>query len=737
MPYPLRADINLNGYDYTLYQPPQRQNGASVANDQETNVVQISGEPVDVSEEPLVMDTFHLGFGYSWRLLMGTYAWAENADARFPRLVLPGPFVTEVTISGAGMPRCGQDYNGNFYVGAGRYVYRIPSGTGAPVQDWDLGAANVAWSMDTFLGDLYVGTSTGQASGSPPGPLQQNAAGTWSGGGPNRKAIAHAWYQTSGTGVGSTGGWQLIGSDTVSSVANCATGPMTAGNWGASISVGDTTYAINSLVSDQGHIYVAKTNGLHDVDGTTGFTPNLMPFYESFVDDDNGVSSLNANGSIYVNSLAGLLRLDVSGGSTTGRITTVTPGHGLPNETPIRGKMTAMATYGPWVIGSLYNGTDSYIMWGRDIMQGDAGTSPFGYGAGYGPSPSAIGPNPMLWHGGLVVLRGEICRMLAVSGLTSPPRLWIGSWGQQPTGAAVSNWDAPATFWDATPPAVWGASSAAHLRWCLIPRTENPMQDPEMTFVTDWHFHIRGEDWVHPETNKDLLQVDVQADALGGTNSLDINVGVDGGPDSLFGTATFSPTSSVVGASDVFGRRIAFDLEGHNNSAVPVILRSLIPRAQLRPAIRRVRTYDVILSEGNVDRFGGREITRPVSDYKKLEPLQWGGRVLLRDEFGESYDVLVLPPIQRKVVQLHGEAGKGTSEPVIIATLTLKLLAPDPPEANITPTVYWNDGTSVWDGHAYWSPPADYPPGVVITPLVYWNDVASVWDALRVNWSAP
>src|SRR5215467_1513210 len=115
--------------DLTLYQfsaPGQRQGqGSSV--DQETNAVQITGEPLDVSEEPLVMDTFHLGFGYSWRLLQGTYAYAENADCRFPRLVLPGPLMTEVTLpAGAGQPRCGQDYNGHIYVGAGRYVYRVP-----------------------------------------------------------------------------------------------------------------------------------------------------------------------------------------------------------------------------------------------------------------------------------------------------------------------------------------------------------------------------------------------------------------------------------------------------------------------------------------------------------------------------------------------------------------------------------------------------------------------------------
>ena len=203
MAYPLRESISLDGMDLTLYQfsaAGKRQSGSSV--DQETNTVQVTGEPVDVSEEPLVMDTFHLGFGYSWRLLSGTYAWAENADCRFPRLVLPGPHVTSTVLAGLTMsPRCGQDYNGHFYFGVGNQIWRVPGGTGTPVLDNTLTAGLVAWSMDTFLGNLYVGTSTSTNSLAAPGPLYQNAAGTWTGGGPNRKAIAHAWYQAAASGT--------------------------------------------------------------------------------------------------------------------------------------------------------------------------------------------------------------------------------------------------------------------------------------------------------------------------------------------------------------------------------------------------------------------------------------------------------------------------------------------------------------------------------------------------------
>jgi hypothetical protein len=134
-------------------------------------------------------------------------------------------------------------------------------------------------------------------------------------------------------------------------------------------------------------------------------------------------------------------------------------------------------------------------------------------------------------------------------------------------------------------------------------------------------------------------------------------------------------------------------------------VRAVMLRAQLRPALRRVRTYQVLLGEGNVDRFGGRDISRPLSDYQKLEPLQWGGRVKLRDEFGEGYDVLVLPPIERRVIYLRGESGKGTAEPVMVATLNLKILAQDPAWPVSWPPVYWDDNVSKYDTDAHWGSP--------------------------------
>lgn len=669
--FPLRDSIAVNGIDYTLFQHSSAARGQQArGGDDQQSIPELSGEPVDPSDEPLVMDTFHLGAFYSWRLLAGTYAYAQNGDARFPRLVLPGPYQNSVNLpSIADYPRCALQYGPDLYVGAGRYIYRIPGGVGTPAIDQDLGAGNVAWSMQTFGGALFCGTSVGATSSSAPGLLWQKAtpgAGGWTNTtGLFRKSLATAWYTAVGT-AGAVGAYQMIGQDTSSSVRNVATAPLTAANWGASIPIGDTTYGINRLIGDQTHVYIAKTNGLHDLDGVTGYTPNLMPFFAAGLDDENGIAGHSSGGEIYTAHLSGLFRMDVSG-SLSSRIVTVTPGHGLPNETPVRGKILASTSWGPWQIMAVYNGVDTYICWGRDIMQGDAGVSPFGYGYGYGPSPSAIGPSPMLWHGGLVYLPGQRCYLLYVSGLTSPARLWFGN-GQA-------------------------------LRWCLLPRTENPLQDSEYDYANQWSLWLPGQDWGHPATPKALLQVDVEADNFGAGASMVVNVNAEGGSYTQWGVANTSPQSQLPMVQPYTGRRIGVRLDGFNTTTSPAILRVLMPRAQVRVAVRMLRTYQILLGFGNQDRFGGFSIGRALDQFQVLQVLQTAGTVTLRDEFGETVTAMIIPPVQREVLYLRAEAGRDQNEPVLVATVQFKLLTP---AGAGSAALRWDDG-HLWDSGTIWT----------------------------------
>ena len=423
-----------------------------------------------------------------------------------------------------------------------------------------------------------------------------------------------------------------------------------------------------------------------------------MPFFAQGLDDRNGLAGHSSGGQIYTASLSGLFRLDVSGAASA-RMVTVTPGHGLPNETPVRGMITASTSYGPWQIIAIDNGVDTYICWGRDIMQGDAGVSPFGYGYGYGPSPSAIGPSPMLWHGGLIVLPGQKCYLLYVSGLTSPPRLFIGS--GTPAGAYSVN-------------------------WCILPKTENPLQDIEYRFANTWSFYIPGQDWGHPATPKQLLQVDIESDNTGAGAMLAVNVNAENGPWGQFGVANTQPQSSLFAMQSYIGRRLGFRLDGYGTSTTPAIVRTFMPRAEIRVAVRPVRTYQILLGEGNLDRFGGRDITRAIDDYRTLQALQTGDICTFRDEFGETYHALVQPPVDRQLLYLRGESGKGTAEPVILVTLRVKLLPPGPDALSSAPW-FWDDGT-LYDNGRIWSTAGPLPaPAAAYSPW-FWNDATTHWD---------
>lgn len=659
----LRETLMLNGHLLMLYDAGVGKGQSSVVG-QETFQPQLATEQVNYEEEPLVMDTFHLGGFYSWRLIAGTYAYAVNGDCRHPRLVLPGPAMNSVTMPGAtDHMRDGIDYNGDTYITGGRHVFRIPSGTGSPVVDLDLGGGRNGMSLQTLLGNLYVGTSVGTSSTSVPDLLRKKSGGSWDNGlgTVKLKYLAQLFWQLD---------YRLMGSNSISSVTHAAADPYVPGNLAGSIPIADgssSIYGINRIVTTRQHAYISKVNGLYDLDGTSGYSPNLMPFFAQTIDDENGIAGHSSGGQVYFGHIKGLFRLQTSG-SDQGRITVVTPGYGLPNETPIRGKITASCSDGGWQVIAMYNGADTYICYGRDIRQGDAGISPFGYGVGYGPSPSALGPSPMLWHGGLIKLTGQKCYLLFISGLTSPPRLWVGSGG---------------------PP--------FNVSWCVLPRTDNPMQDTEYQFTNQYSLYIPGQDWDHVSTPKNLLEVDVEGDNLGIGTSLAINTSADNGPYSLFGVASQSPQSIVPGLADFIGRRIGFRLDGTGTGTSAPILRSFMPRADVRVATRRMRTYKVLFIEGSEDRFGGRDIARQMQQYEMVRQLQGAGRVTFRDEFNQTWSVLVEPPVERDILMLQAENGKGASEPVLVGTLRLKFVGG--PNSSSTRMVW---GTSKWGGGDVW-----------------------------------
>src|SRR3990167_3975933 len=117
-----RADIILDGAPLMLYRSGR---GRAI---KESSIPALAQETFSLADEPVEMETWHLGAFYSQRLIPGTYAYTTKGDGRWPRLFLPGPEMNTVTLTNGTTPRCAADYGGEIVIGAGRYVFEIKIG---------------------------------------------------------------------------------------------------------------------------------------------------------------------------------------------------------------------------------------------------------------------------------------------------------------------------------------------------------------------------------------------------------------------------------------------------------------------------------------------------------------------------------------------------------------------------------------------------------------------------------
>ncbi len=161
-----------------------------------TDQPKVATETFTDADIPLMLDTWHLGAGYSQRILNGTYSYGINADARQPRVVMPGPEMNAVSLTSAtGLARWAMDVGADTYFGGGRYAYRAVAGSATSPQAnvQDLGAANIGWDALNWSGNGLVGTDATGVAGT---LWKVTPAAAWSSGTANRKTLAPAYYNS-------------------------------------------------------------------------------------------------------------------------------------------------------------------------------------------------------------------------------------------------------------------------------------------------------------------------------------------------------------------------------------------------------------------------------------------------------------------------------------------------------------------------------------------------------------
>src|SRR5918912_535411 len=276
-------------------------------------VPKVSSRIVDqsgsVSLDPVNITTFHRGAGASRRVVDGMYAFTKNGWTCDPGILMPGPQVTSDSLPNtpaSGPNKAFWEQDGDLYVAADRYIFRIPTGSGAPVLAQDMGLGAVAANVRRYSGNVIV--STGYAGGN---LWQRPDAGAWnqtvpSGAGVKRGQLGSVFWTTGGPTAE-----RVVGQSSNTGLRYTTSGdPRVDANWTPGVASADIDvgpYPITNLVTTRDHLYIVTTGGIRDLD-STGLAPLLTPATESMLMSTNGQAALAAGGYVYANYGHGLLR---------------------------------------------------------------------------------------------------------------------------------------------------------------------------------------------------------------------------------------------------------------------------------------------------------------------------------------------------------------------------------------------------------------------------------------------
>ena len=434
MPAPeFSIDITLDGHAY-----PAARGNLGERQITTTYVPKVKSERINevgsATLDPIEYTTFHRGSGASRNIgIAGMNAYGENVWTCDPGILMPGPEVTSVNLTGANVaprPDGIAEADGSIFVAAGRYVFKLANGQGAsplPTQDYDLTAGYRGLALRRFGSSLILSASSD--AGVPIALSERPDGGAWTftqlGGLPvmPNGALGRVWWTTGG--ITSE---RLVAQFGPRGLRYCAASPRLDSNWTPglgfpAIDIGGEG-RITRLTHTMTHLYIAATAGLHDLDAS-GLAPNLVPEAEGMPMPSGGLAALAADGNLYYSAGYDLFRV-VATGTQYARVETITPLVHLPNESPPAGYGTALVKSAEWLIYAMYDPKNdvSWICWGREAGEQEVG--------------------PIVWNVAPIVMRGWKVTALHVSGLaTDGPRLWI--FGSTLAGAVWARW-APLPF---------------------------------------------------------------------------------------------------------------------------------------------------------------------------------------------------------------------------------------------------------------------------------------------------
>lgn len=615
-------------------------------------VPRIASEGAQIAEEERQQLSWHSGFGYSHALAGNTYWYSSGGcDLSKARQLTMAALVTTFAASGTvtGFVELGT----KLYSISGRYLENVDTSADSVTTpnntDYTLGfdagsgttlSAVVPWdSLLTlfFSSDTVAYTYNGSVA---PTQLTTNSIkGVYA---------ATAWAQQANA-------YTLARSYTASgdpAIAWIAQGVgLDSTSWTAAYDVGDDTKAITGVAGGQLMYWIAKVDGLYYIAADSGRSVRV---FSVPIDSNNGKGLfVDTSGQVWYPSAFGLYRYN----PFNGNVADVTPGRGLGlGNCPIYGDRWSIAQYKGWYYCSVYNGTDSYLMLGREREEGEPG----------------IGP--MIWHGALAKASSALVQGLYVYGGTNPPRLYWGS------GTNISYIRLPA-------------------------KADNQLQSSASRYSASGSTYFPAENMGTAAARWNLAGIIVEAEGFNTDTYGDFYAMIDKGTSYVLigrlqaGGRVFIPIPS--GDWRFSNITLRLDITNASSTTTPVI-RAITMLATRRVYTRKLIETTVWCSERVLGHMGAPPVNslgnslRGQELYDHIERLTVQGPVELHDWWtaNERVQRVLVQPVRELLVKYHGtgEAAMAASFAMVAQTSeTVSVDAappPAPPGTGPLPSVY-------------------------------------------------
>lgn len=369
---------------------------------------------------------------------------------------------------------------------------------------------------------------------------------------------------------------------TGSGLYHCVDDPGVIANWAGPNPVGDSIYPMRAINGFGESVFAAKADGVYVVQGG-GRMPNIAPHWREQYDFDNGGVVWFYDGVILASTVQYLDMLQPDP-SQVGLQNPCHPGASESAEnSPITWRCTAITNEGGGVLAAFWDGTNSYVMWGKR-------TARLGLNS----------RNPMTWYGAEAVVPGA-CTMLHVmpSRGNSPRWLLIAT---RPTLVSGT----PKLYAQSLP-----AEHTPYMSWKIKRYPHRFAPQFTCVFATD--------DLGDPASPKNMRYVAAVTENASNTRSLVVDTSTDGGATTT--QIEINDPGRVVAVFDTAtaaGVNVTVTVTGNSEPTEPLVLRSV----KLRGTINDERTvvYEVPLEIGR-DLETNRGTTDPSSPFVKRAQL--------------------------------------------------------------------------------------------------------------------